>query len=51
MRDAVYSTFEQSKGAFDHAFKLRKRFTEDKATKRIPLKESAITQYNTISDA
>jgi hypothetical protein len=31
------------------SIKLRKRLTEDKATKRIPLKESADTQYNTIS--
>ncbi len=51
MRDAIYTTFDQSKVAFDYAFKLRKRFTEDKATKRIPLKETAVTQYNTISSA
>jgi hypothetical protein len=41
---------DQSKFAFDQAFKLKKRLTEDKGTKRIPIKDTAITQLNTMLD-
>jgi hypothetical protein len=45
MRDAVYNTLDQAKGAYDNAFKLKKKhFTEDKATKRTPIKEAAVIQ-------
>ncbi len=49
MCDAVYTTLGQSKAAFDQVFKLKKRITEDKDTKRIPLKSTAVTQINVIS--
>jgi hypothetical protein len=49
MRDAVYSTMDQSRATFDQALKLKRCLTEDIATKRIPLKATAITKYDTIS--
>jgi hypothetical protein len=49
MRDAVYSTMDQSRATYDQALKLKRRLTEDSVTKRIPLKSTAITKYDTIS--
>jgi hypothetical protein len=49
MRDAVYATMDQSKATYDQALMLKRRLTEDKATKRIPLKSTVVTKYDTIS--
>ncbi len=49
MRDAVYATMDQPKATYDQALMLKRRITEDKATKRIPLKSTAVTKYDTIS--
>jgi hypothetical protein len=49
MRDAVYATMDQSRATYDQALKLKRRLTEDKATKRIPLKSTVVTKCDTIS--
>ncbi len=50
MRDAVYSIMDKSRATFDQALKLKRRLTEDSSTKRIPLKTTAITKYDTIAN-
>ena len=45
LRDAQYTSIGEAKEMLERSFQLRARLRENKETARIPLKESALTQY------
>ena len=50
LRDAQYTSVGEAKAMLERSFQLRAKLRENKDTARIPLKQSALTQYQTYGD-